>query len=144
MTRNFHNVEIHYKQVEKGDYESVYEFLITLGWKKRLRSKELFFKLLDNTNLKLIAIEKNEIVGFVRALCDSVSNGYISMLVVTPNRRSIGIGKGLMTRLMGDDPYITWTLRVNKKQALFFKKLGFKKSTVSMEKIRQKGEVLQS
>ena len=55
-------------------------------------------------------------VGFARALCDGVSNGYLSMVAVAEDKRGLGIGRELVQRLTGDDPDITWVLRAGARQ----------------------------
>jgi ribosomal protein S18 acetylase RimI-like enzyme len=76
------------------------------------------------------------VVGFARALCDGVSNGYISMVAVAPERRGQGIGRELVRRLMGDDPAITWVLRAGRGSTGFWQKMGFSASEIAMERNR--------
>jgi N-acetylglutamate synthase-like GNAT family acetyltransferase len=72
-------------------------------------------------------------------LCDGVSNGYISMVVVAENMRHQGIGRSLVERIMRDDPseQITWVLRAGRGSGGFWERLGFKTSQIAMERVRR-------
>ncbi len=76
-------------------------------------------------------------IGFARALCDGVSNGYLSKVAVPEDRRGQGIGRELVQRMMGDDPEITWTLRAGRGREGFWRKMGFAVSETAMEKLRR-------
>ena len=93
---------------------------------------------MDATRRAVVAWEDARVVGFARALCDEVSNGYISMVAVAPDRRGRGIGRQLVEQLIGDDPGITWVLRAGRGSRGFWEKMGFKPSEVAMEKERQR------
>jgi len=76
-----------FRPITPEDYESVRQFLSEAGWQHRVADPEKFRKMLKNTNRTVAAIDGSRIVGFARALCDEVSNGYISMVAVAADRR---------------------------------------------------------
>jgi predicted N-acetyltransferase YhbS len=125
-----------FRPITPADYESVRQFLSEAGWPHRVSDAEQFNKMLANTNRTVVAVEGTRIVGFARALCDEVSNGYISMVAVAPDRRGRGIGRELIRRLTHDDDTITWVLRAGRGSGGFWEKVGFKSSDIAMEKIR--------
>ncbi|HEV2827897.1 MAG TPA: GNAT family N-acetyltransferase, partial [Pyrinomonadaceae bacterium] len=84
----------------------------------------------------VVAVEGSRIVGFARALCDDVSNGYISMVGVAADKRGQGIGYELVRQLIREDAGITWVLRAGRGSNRFWEKMGFKPSEVAMEKVR--------
>ena len=125
-----------YRAITPIDYEAVRLFLYEAGWQHRVSDSEKFKKMMENTNRAVVAVDDARIVGFARALCDEVSNGYISMVAVAADRRRQGIGRELMRRLMGDDDGITWLLRAGRGSERFWEKMGFRASEVVMERIR--------
>jgi ribosomal protein S18 acetylase RimI-like enzyme len=124
--------------VEPEDYDAVRQFLSAEGWQHRVADAERFRKMMDATARTVVALEGARVVGFARALCDEVSNGYVSMVAVARDCRGRGIGRRLVEQLIGDDPGITWVLRAGRDSRGFWEKLGFRASEVAMEKERQK------
>lgn len=94
--------------------------------------------LVARSPIALAALEASHVVGFVRALTDGVSNGYISVLVVDEAFRNRGIGSVLVRAAMGTHPAMTWVLRPQHAGLFrFYGKLGFSVSEVAMERVRQ-------
>jgi ribosomal protein S18 acetylase RimI-like enzyme len=75
-------------------------------------------------------------VGFARALCDEVSNGYISMVTVAADKRGQGVGRELVRQLIKGSAGITWVLRAGRNSSGFWNKMGFEKSEIAMERLR--------
>jgi predicted GNAT family N-acyltransferase len=90
----------------------------------------------ENASRTIVAFEGERIVGFARALCDDASNGYIGTVAVAEDKRGHGIGREMVSQLMGDDPNITWVLRAGRGSEEFWRKMGFERSSVAMERTR--------
>jgi ribosomal protein S18 acetylase RimI-like enzyme len=119
------------------DIEAARQLLAENGWSHRVANPESFARLVANSQRVAVAVDQGEIVGFARALCDDVSNGYLSMIAVAQSHRRRGIGRALVKHIMGDDPDITWVLRAARSsEAAFFGQLGFSPSMVTMERRR--------
>jgi predicted N-acetyltransferase YhbS len=125
-----------FRPITVDDYESVRQFLSEVGWQHRVHDPEKFKNMLEHTNRTVLAIDGSRIVGFARALCDEVSNGYISMVAVASDRRGQGIGRELVQRLIKEDAGITWILRAGRGSSAFWERLGFKSSEIAMERVR--------
>jgi predicted N-acetyltransferase YhbS len=125
-----------FRTIKPADYEAVRQFLAENGWEKRVADAEKFYKMMENANRTIVALENNRVVGFARALCDDVSNGYIGTVAVAADFRRKGIGRKLVERLMGDDENITWVLRAGRGSEKFWEKMGFSVSDAAMEKTR--------
>ncbi|MDQ3174875.1 MAG: GNAT family N-acetyltransferase [Acidobacteriota bacterium] len=125
-----------FRPIASHDYEAVRQLLCEAGWQHRIAEPEKFKMMLDNSDRTIVAVHGSRIVGFARALCDEVSNGYISMVAVAPNVRRQGIGSELIRQLTKDDHDITWVLRAGRGSDGFWKKIGFKTSEIAMEKCR--------
>ena len=126
-----------FKAARPEDYEAVRQFLAEAGWQHRVGDAERFRKMLEQTARTVVAWDNARVVGFARALCDGVSNGYISMVAVAADMRGRGIGRKLIEYLTGDDSNITWVLRAGHGSTGFWEKLGFKVSAVVMERERK-------
>ncbi|MEO8435439.1 MAG: GNAT family N-acetyltransferase [Pyrinomonadaceae bacterium] len=125
-----------YRAITLEDYEPVRRFLSEPGWQQRVSDAKRFARMMEHSNRTVVAVDNSRVVGFARAVCDEVSNGYISMVAVAADRRREGIGRALVQRLLKDDSGITWVLRAGHKSDGFWEKMGFKISEVAMERVR--------
>lgn len=125
-----------FRPLTPDDYEPVRQFLSEMGWHQRVADPEKFKAMMESTNRTVVAFDGSRIVGFARAVCDEVSNGYISMVGVADDKRGQGIGRELVRQLMREDSGITWVLRAGRGSSGFWERMGFKPSEVAMERVR--------
>jgi ribosomal protein S18 acetylase RimI-like enzyme len=123
------------REIDSSEYELVRQLLMTNGWSHRVDDGANFYKLLENSHVRLVALKDHRIIGFIRAITDQISNGYISMLVVHPYFRRQGIGKALINAAISYvNPSVTWVLRPGRPGAAdFFAAIGFNQSEEAME-----------
>ena len=127
------------RAIQPSEIEAARRLLAANGWAKRVADAAQFQLLVSRSQRALVAVDNGEVIGFARALCDEISNGYLAMLVVAQSHRRRGIGQALMKAVMGDDRGITWVLRAGREGvAPFYEKLGFVRSDVAMERPRAK------
>ena len=131
---------IEYRPIGAQDYEAVRRFLCEVGWQRRVGDAERFRALAEGAQRTVVAFDGGRVVGFARALCDGVSNGYISTVAVAADMRGRGVGRELVRRLVGEDEGITWVLRAGHGSEGFWRRTGFEASEVAMERVRTKDE----
>lgn len=121
---------------------AVWRLLCAQGWAPRVGSPADLARLVAASQRSAVALDdQGQVVGFARAITDGLSNGYLSMVVVDPACRRQGLGTRLVQHLMGEDAGITWVLRAGREGAeAFFSRLGFRVSTVAMERPRALAE----
>jgi len=123
------------RAVRPAELEQARALLEANGWGRRVADPVVFEKLLANSQIAIVAVQNDRVVGFLRALTDGLFNGYISMVVVEASHRRRGVGKALVAACMGSNPEITWVLRAGREGvAPFYEKLGFSRSVVAMER----------
>jgi predicted N-acetyltransferase YhbS len=127
------------RAIQSSEIEAARRLLAANGWAKRVADAAQFQLLVSRSQRALVAVDNGEVIGFARALCDEICNGYLAMLVVAPSHRRRGIGQALVKAVMGEDRGITWVLRAGREGvAPFYEKLGFVRSDVAMERPRAK------
>jgi len=126
---------MHVREIAPSELEQARQLLLAAGWDRGVGTPEEFSLLLSRSHLALVAVESDQVLGFLRAFTDGIANGYISMLVVAEQHRGRGIGQALVRAAIGENPRMTWVLRAARDGlSSFYEKLGFSRSQVAMER----------
>jgi ribosomal protein S18 acetylase RimI-like enzyme len=132
---NVRSHEVQVRPLLEADIEAARLLLEANGWGVRVADPEVFRLLVKRSQVALVAVQRGEVVGFLRALTDGIFNGYISMVVVAAEHRGKGIGTALVKAAMGEKREMTWVLRAGRTGvSAFYEKLGFHVSEVAMER----------
>ena len=125
------------REIHTSEIEEARLLLSEHGWGHRVANPDLFSLLVSKSQRAVVAVDGSKVIGFARAICDDLSNGYLSMVVVDSAHRRQGVGRALVRAVMGDNQRMTWVLRAGRaEEQPFFERLGFVPSRVAMERIR--------
>ncbi|MFN9141894.1 MAG: GNAT family N-acetyltransferase [Betaproteobacteria bacterium] len=126
---------MHVRSIHPDEYEAARLLLQASNWDNRVADPKTFAELVSHSQIALVAIKDDQVVGLLRALTDGLFNGYISMVVVAEKYRQQGVGTALVKAAMDENQEITWVLRAGTSGvSAFYEKLGFNVSEVAMER----------
>ena len=100
-----------------------------VGWSNP-PSKETFLKLLKGSYRIVVALEDNNVIGFITAVSDGVLSAYIPLMKVLPEYQSKGIGQQLVSRMKDELSHLYMIdLLCDEELVPYYEKQGMKKAT---------------
>ena len=100
-----------------------------VGWAKPLTPSQLH-EILKNSYKIVIAVEDNNVIGFINSISDKIKFAFIPMLEILPEYQNQGIGSELVKRLFAQLEKIdNIDLMCDKELQAYYEKFGMIKYT---------------
>lgn len=96
-----------------------------LGLRRPMHDQNHLERMLVNSNLVIVARERDEVVGVLRALSDFSYRTFIADLAVVSSRQGEGIGRGMLEFARSLAPEARLILFAAENAVGFYQKLGF-------------------
>ena len=116
---------IKYDVAKDVDYKRLVELFKQAGWTDKTKDINRLQSMVENSQIVVTAWKDSYMVGFARCTTDYVFNGQINNVVVDLAFRNMGIGKGLIARILESNREVTYILRGDLENEGFYKSLGF-------------------
>ncbi|WP_346936590.1 GNAT family N-acetyltransferase [Clostridium sp.] len=87
---------IYIRQFSETDFSAIQVLYEKEGWMTFLKRSEDALKAWENSNITLVALDGDIIVGLIRALTDGKITTYIAEIIVDTSYRGKGIGRALL------------------------------------------------
>jgi len=115
------------RDIQATEVEAVQRLLLENEFAGRhVADLNRFRTLLEKSQCALVAVEDGEVIGFARAICDELSDGYLAMLVVAAPCRKKGVGSALVRAVMGSDSGVAWMVRAPPRSRKILRKAGLR------------------
>ncbi|MGW9123750.1 GNAT family N-acetyltransferase [Paenibacillus chitinolyticus] len=119
-------MDIRYSHSNEVDADKLRELFLAVDWESGKHPEELHQAIL-NSHSVVTAWHGDKLVGLVNALSDGVMTAYFHYMLVRPDYQNQGIGKELMTEILGKyREYKTKVLISYAEAESFYRSLGFR------------------
>ncbi|MGF7056842.1 GNAT family N-acetyltransferase [Brassicibacter mesophilus] len=121
--------EILIRQFVETDFPLVKTLYAQEGWMTFINREGDALEAWNNSNITLVAVEGDKVIGLVRALTDGKITTYIAEIIVDTRYRGKGIGKALLDVCHGLYPHTRLDLLSTEGADEFYKNNKFREIT---------------
>lgn len=116
---------IKYYNNKRVDFNRLVEMFNEVGWIDKTKDLNRLKEMVHNSQIVVTAWENDYMIGFARCTTDYVFNGQINNVVVDSKYRNKGVGRALINRILEAKRGVTYILRGDAENEVFYNRLGF-------------------